>query len=106
MPAGFKPSDGRIEIDNNSVERTIMPIALDRKNALFAGHDAGPENWAIIASLIETCKLNTFGPTADFSRVFAPGTSTALARRSGSAFAPGRRLSDTICALTSSGQCR
>lgn len=55
---------GRVEIDNNSVERTIRPIALNRKNALFAGHDAGAENWATIASLIETCKLNTFDPLA------------------------------------------
>jgi hypothetical protein len=39
-------SDGRIEIDNNTVERTIRPIALNRKNARFAGHDAGAENWA------------------------------------------------------------
>jgi len=51
-------TDGHIEIDNNSVERTIRPIALNRKNALFAGHDAGAENWATIASLIETCKLS------------------------------------------------
>ena len=50
--------DGRIEIDSNAVERTIRPIALNRKNALFAGHDAGAQNWAVIASLIETCKLN------------------------------------------------
>jgi len=57
-------TDGRIEIDNNSVERTIRPIALNRKNALFAGHDAGAENWAIIASLIETCKLNSVDPLA------------------------------------------
>ena len=56
--------DGRVEIDNNSVERTIRPIALNRKNALFAGHDAGTENWAIIASLIETCKLNSVDPNA------------------------------------------
>jgi transposase len=34
-------TDGRVEIDNNTVERTIRPIALNRKNALFAGHDAG-----------------------------------------------------------------
>ncbi len=47
-------ADGRIEIDNNTVERTIRPIALNRKNALFAGHDVGAENWATIASLIET----------------------------------------------------
>lgn len=58
------PNDGRVEIDNNSVERTIRPIALNRKNALFAGHDAGAENWATIASLIETCKLNTVDPLA------------------------------------------
>jgi len=32
-------------------------IALTRKNALFAGSDGGAEHWAVIASLIETCKL-------------------------------------------------
>ena len=47
--------DGRIEIDSNVVERAIRPIALNRKNALFAGSDGGAENWAIVASLIETC---------------------------------------------------
>jgi hypothetical protein len=57
-------ADGRVEIDNNSVERTIRPIALNRKNTLFAGHDAGAENWATIASLIETCKLNAVDPLA------------------------------------------
>ncbi|MBY5624886.1 IS66 family transposase [Rhizobium leguminosarum] len=57
-------TDGRIEIDNNAVERTIRPIALNRKNALFAGHDTGAENWATIASLIETCKLNAVDPQA------------------------------------------
>jgi hypothetical protein len=46
--------DGRIELDTNIVER--------RKNALFAGHDQGAENWACIASLIETCKLVGVGP--------------------------------------------
>lgn len=57
-------TDGRVELDNNTVERTIRPIALSRKNALFAGHDAGAENWAVIASLIETCKLNAVDPHA------------------------------------------
>ena len=57
-------TDGRIEIDNNTVERTIRPIALNRKNALFAGHDAGADNWAVIASLIGTCKLNRVDPHA------------------------------------------
>ena len=54
--------DGRIEIDSNVVERTIRPIALNRKNALFAGSDGGGEHWAVIASLIETCKLNAINP--------------------------------------------
>lgn len=56
--------DGRIEIDTNVVERSIRPIALSRKNALFAGSDEGGANWAIIASLIETAKLNGVDPHA------------------------------------------
>jgi transposase len=54
--------DGRIEIDSNVVERAIRPIALTRKNALFAGSDGGAGHWAVIASLIETCKLNNVEP--------------------------------------------
>ena len=56
--------DGRIELDTNIVERGIRPIVLNRKNALFAGHDEGAENWACVASLIETCKLNDVEPQA------------------------------------------
>jgi transposase/chorismate mutase len=54
--------DGRIEIDSNTVERSIRPLALTRKNALFAGSDGGGAHWAIAASLIETCKLNEINP--------------------------------------------
>ena len=54
--------DGRVEIDSNIVERSIRPIALNRKNALFAGSDGGGEHWAVLASLIETCKLNGVDP--------------------------------------------
>ena len=56
--------DGRIEIDSNVVERSIRPIALNRKNALFAGSDGGGEHWAVVASLIETCKLTGVDPHA------------------------------------------
>jgi transposase len=56
--------DGRIEIDSNTVERSIRPIALNRKNALFAGSDGGGENWATIATLVETCKLCGIDPQA------------------------------------------
>jgi hypothetical protein len=61
--------DGRIEIDSNVVERSIRPIALNRKNALFAGSDGGGEHWAIIASLIETCKLCNVEPQAYLANV-------------------------------------
>jgi hypothetical protein len=63
--------DGRIEVDNNVVERTIRPIALNRKNALFAGSDGGAEHWAAIASLIETCKLNDVEPYAYLAGILA-----------------------------------
>src|SRR3954462_14868665 len=56
--------DGRIEIDSNTVERSMRPVALNRKNALFAGSDEGAENWAMLASLIETCKLHGINPHA------------------------------------------
>jgi transposase len=61
--------DGRIELDTNVVERSIRPIVLNRKNALFAGHDQGAENWACIASLIETCKLHGVDPQTYFTDV-------------------------------------
>jgi transposase len=61
--------DGRVEIDTNVVERNIRPIVLNRKNALFAGHDQGAENWACIASLVETCKLHGVDPQTYFTDV-------------------------------------
>jgi len=54
--------DGRVEIDSNAVENLIRPIALNRKNALFAGHDEGGQSWGRIASLIETAKINGIEP--------------------------------------------
>jgi transposase len=54
--------DGRIEIDNNIAERSLRPIALGRKNYLFAGSDAGGERAAIIYSLLGTAKLNGIDP--------------------------------------------
>jgi len=56
--------DGRVEIDSNTVERTIRPIKLGAKNHLFAGSDGGAESWAVIASLIQTAKLNDVEPFA------------------------------------------
>jgi transposase len=56
--------DGRVDLDNNTVERSIRPLALNRKNALFAGSDEGGDNWAVIATLIENCKLSGSNPHA------------------------------------------
>ena len=67
-------ADGRVEIDNNRVENLIRPIALNRKNALFAGHDEGGIAWGHIASLIETCKINGVEPFA-----YLNATLTAIA---------------------------
>ncbi|MEF2074546.1 IS66 family transposase [Consotaella aegiceratis] len=55
-------ADGRIEIDSNIVERNIRPISLGRKNHLFAGSEGGAQTWAILASLINTAKLNGIDP--------------------------------------------
>ena len=57
-------TDGRVEIDSNKVENLVRPIALNRKNALFAGHDQGGKAWGRIASLIETAKINGVEPFA------------------------------------------
>ena len=53
-------NDGRVELDSNVAERSIRLLALNRKNALFAGSD----HWAVIASLIDTAKLNGVDPPA------------------------------------------
>ena len=57
-------TDGRVEIDSNNVENLVRPIALNRKNALFAGHDEGGAAWGRLASLVETCKINNVEPFA------------------------------------------
>ncbi|RZF59165.1 IS66 family transposase [Sphingomonas populi] len=54
--------DGRIEVDNNMIERQMRPIGISRRNSLFAGNDGGAESWAILASLLQTAKLNGLDP--------------------------------------------
>ena len=56
--------DGRLEMDTNPIENLIRPVAQTRKNSLFAGHEIGAENWALLASLVATCKLNGVEPVA------------------------------------------
>ena len=61
---GLFLDDGRVEIDSNTVERTIRPIKLGAKNHLLAGSDGGAESWTVVASLIQTAKLNEVEPFA------------------------------------------
>ena len=56
--------DGRVDLDTNPVERSIRPVALGRKNSLFVGSDGGAKRWAVVGSLVETCKLNGVEPYA------------------------------------------
>ncbi|CVI63458.1 conserved hypothetical protein [Agrobacterium salinitolerans str. Hayward 0363] len=55
-------TDGRIELDNNIVERAIRPQTITRKNNLFAGSDGGGKTWATIATLLQTAKMNNVDP--------------------------------------------
>jgi hypothetical protein len=57
-------TDGLIELDSNIVERAIRPQTITRKNSLFAGSDGGGRTWATIATLLQTCRMNSVNPTA------------------------------------------
>ncbi len=54
--------DGKLEIDNNRIENKIRPVALGRKNWLFAGSQAGAERAALFYSLFGTCAINGVNP--------------------------------------------
>ena len=56
--------DGRIELDSNTVERSMRPIAMGRRNSLFSGSEGGAESWAILASIVNTAKLHELDPQA------------------------------------------
>jgi transposase len=55
-------TDGKLNIDNNPVERAIRPIALGRKNYLFAGSHEAAQRSAMLYSLMGTCKLHGVNP--------------------------------------------
>src|SRR5215471_12275457 len=57
-------TDGRLEMTNNAVERAIRPLAMTRKNYLFAGSDSGGIRAAAMYTLIETAKMNGLDPEA------------------------------------------
>jgi transposase len=55
-------TDGRVELDTNTIERLHRIVATTRKNALFAGSDSGARSWAIFTSLIQSAKMNGLNP--------------------------------------------
>jgi hypothetical protein len=54
--------DGRFYIDNNLIENSIRPVALGRKNYMFAGSHEAAQQAAVIYSLVGTCKINNIEP--------------------------------------------
>jgi hypothetical protein len=55
-------TDGRLNIDNNPVENSIRPVAIGRKNNLFAGSHEAAKHSAMLYSLLGTCKLHGINP--------------------------------------------
>jgi len=69
--------DGRYEIDNNLIENQMRPVALGRKNYLFAGSHEGARRAAVLYTFINSCrlnKINAFEYLRDvFTRIHTPG---------------------------------
>ncbi len=55
-------TDARLKIDNNLVENAIRPVAIGRKNYLFAGSHNGARRAAMLYSFLGTCKMNNVNP--------------------------------------------
>ncbi|MEO0498912.1 MAG: IS66 family transposase [Pseudomonadota bacterium] len=64
-------SHGYLSLDNNSAERAVKPVAIGRKNWIFAGSEGGGKAMAIAYTLIETAKLNDVDPQAWLTWVLA-----------------------------------
>ncbi len=62
---------GILELDNNSAERAMKPIAIGRKNYLFVGSEGGGKAASIAYTLIETAKMNGVDPQAWLTWVLA-----------------------------------
>ena len=55
-------TNGKLNIDNNPVENSIRPVALGRKNYLFAGSHEGAKRSGMLYSLLGTCKMHGIEP--------------------------------------------
>lgn len=56
--------DGRVEVDTNRLETLIKNVAVGRKAFLFAGNSGGGHTWAMVTSIVQTCRLNSIDPQA------------------------------------------
>ena len=63
--------NGALSLDNNSAERAMKPVAIGRKNWMFAGSEGGGKAMAIAFTLIETAKMNGVDPQAWLTWVLA-----------------------------------
>ena len=54
--------DGRFELDNNLIENKIRPLALGRKNYLFAGSHKAAQGISMMYSFFATCKVHQINP--------------------------------------------
>lgn len=64
-------TDGRLEMTNNAAERAIRPLALGRKNWLFAGSDNGGRRAATLYTITQTARLNGHNPEAYLTDILA-----------------------------------
>ena len=64
-------SNGHLEMDNNTAERVVKPVAIGRKNWMFSGSEGGGKAMAIAYTLIETAKLNKVDPQGWLTWVLA-----------------------------------
>jgi transposase len=62
-------NEGKYEIDNNLIENAIRPLALGRKNYLFAGSHKAAQRAAMMYSFFATCKINNVEPLAWLTNV-------------------------------------
>lgn len=70
-------TNGILQIDNNLVENSIRPVALGRKNYLFAGSHERAQDAAMLYSLFATCRLHNINPEMWLNQLFENINSTS-----------------------------
>ena len=70
-------TNGILQIDNNLVENSIRPVALGRKNYLFAGSHERAQDAAMLYSLLATCRLHNINPEQWLTNLFENINSTS-----------------------------